>query len=218
MGGKECHSRQRAVRSARPWLSRWITLPRADLVVSEQKREHGKPSAVRDAGDLVQMGTGKDERRTGLGPVEVRAVFRKPQVPAVVVLIQSQGEGKPAVGGGGTEIVAVGVKHAAGGGGIAGNFEAFKARGLKRKGFVHFGEDPPTHGGGEEPQQLRVSHKVVLPGLLGVVNTVLPLQVVGVLHPGVHVATRFPDVDEGLTQVWRQHAGNEQDGRLGMDC
>ena len=90
------------MRPVRPCLALWIPLARADLCVSEQKRAHGKPAAVRDAGDLVQMGTGKDERLTGLGPVEVRAVFRKPQGPAVVVLIQMQAEGKPAVGGGGT--------------------------------------------------------------------------------------------------------------------
>src|SRR4030095_15974743 len=37
------------------------------------------------------------------------------------------------------------------------------------------------------------------------------------LHAGVHVAARVPDVDQGVTQVRCQHTGNEQDGSLGVD-
>ena len=111
----------------------------------------------------------------------------------------------------------MGLKKSAGRGSIADDFEAFKPRRLKRKGFVHFGEDPPPHGGGEEPEQRRLAHDVVLPGLLARVHPVLPLPGVGMLHAGVHVAARFPDVDQGVTQVRGQHTRNEQDGGLGVD-
>src|SRR4029453_8392253 len=33
--------------------------PHADVCVAKQKREQGKPTTVSDAGDLVQVGTGK---------------------------------------------------------------------------------------------------------------------------------------------------------------
>src|SRR5712691_4488607 len=96
----------RRVRGSRPWR----TLPGPYVGVAEEKREQGKPAAVRDACDLVQVGTGKDHRVAGRGTVEMGAVFGKPEGPALVRRIQIQGERKPAVGGGGTEVVAVGVK------------------------------------------------------------------------------------------------------------
>ena len=61
--------------------------PHADVCVTKQKREQGKPTTVSDAGDLVQVGTGKDHRSASGGTVEVGAVFGKPEVPAVVLLI-----------------------------------------------------------------------------------------------------------------------------------
>ena len=81
---------------------------------------------MRDAGDLVQVGTGKDYCVASFGTIEVGTVFRKPEVPTVGV---DACDGQP----GAVELGAPGLAGRTGEVALEGHGE-FGARGGRRGG------------------------------------------------------------------------------------
>ena len=72
------------------------------------------------------------------GAIAMEAKFGKDEVPAFVIGVEIEGEGKAAMGSCGAEVVAVGAKKAAGIRVVTDDFEALEARGAvsgRRAGF-----------------------------------------------------------------------------------
>ena len=70
---------------------------RPNIVFAKQEREQGEAFALCNGGYFVKVRTGKKDGTSGVGLVEMRAIFGKDKVPAFVTCIEVECEGKTAM-------------------------------------------------------------------------------------------------------------------------
>ena len=111
--------------------------------------------------DFVEKGTGKRDGIACTRAIAMRAKFGKDEMPAFVIVVEVEREGKAAVGGCGAEVVAVGAKEAAVIRVVTGDFEALESRGFVVEGALDFGHDAAAHRGGQQFQEFGVGDLMV---------------------------------------------------------